>query len=72
MTFMDSEQESNTIVLLYKLIKGEANRSYGLNVARLAGIDESIIKNAALKSSELEENATKKRFLFFQKSFYPS
>jgi hypothetical protein len=32
-----------------------ARRSYGLNVARMAGIDEGLIELAARKSRELEE-----------------
>ncbi len=48
------EQDSN-IVFLYKLTDGIAHRSYGLNVARLAGLDARIVAEAERKAKEFEE-----------------
>eukprot|EP00730_Choanoeca_flexa_P001720 TRINITY_DN10756_c0_g1_i2.p1 TRINITY_DN10756_c0_g1~~TRINITY_DN10756_c0_g1_i2.p1 ORF type:complete len:139 (+),score=30.62 TRINITY_DN10756_c0_g1_i2:1-417(+) len=53
----DDEQpspNSSHIHFLYQLIEGLANRSYGLNVARLASIPEAILARAAAMSKQLE------------------
>ena len=42
------------IVFLYQLERGQAGRSYGLNVAALAGLDAAILRVAARKSRELQ------------------
>ncbi|KAJ8285541.1 hypothetical protein GJAV_G00027990 [Gymnothorax javanicus] len=49
------------ITFLYQLTEGAAARSYGLNVARLAEVPESIIRTAALKSKELETAVNARR-----------
>lgn len=49
-----------SVTFLYHLVNGAAARSYGLNVARLAGIPRDILNMAAEKSHELE-NATLSR-----------
>ena len=43
-----------SVTFLYHLVDGAAARSYGLNVARLAGIPSEILNLAAEKSRELE------------------
>nr|WCZ58771.1 DNA mismatch repair protein MSH3 [Seculamonas ecuadoriensis] len=43
------------VTFLYKLTPGVAPSSYGLNVARLAGIPDSIIDRAGVKAHELEQ-----------------
>nr|XP_023679827.1 DNA mismatch repair protein Msh3 isoform X1 [Paramormyrops kingsleyae] len=48
------EVQPEFITFLYQLTEGAAARSYGLNVARLAEIPDSILRTAALKSKELE------------------
>lgn len=50
----DDGGEEN-ITFLYQVENGLAYRSYGLNVARLAGLPESTIKLAGVKSRELED-----------------
>lgn len=42
------------MTFLYKLKEGGAARSYGLNVARMAGMDEGLLSMARRKSRELE------------------
>ncbi|KAL6450564.1 MSH3 DNA mismatch repair protein MSH3 [Candida maltosa Xu316] len=42
------------IIFLYNLCKGVVNNSYGLNVAKLAGIPKEIISNAYKLSEELK------------------
>ena len=46
-------------MFLYQLEKGQARKSYGLNVAALAGLDPSILKLASEKSRELEAKCRK-------------
>ncbi len=43
------------ITFLYKYAPGACPKSYGLNVARLARLPESIISRAAEKSEEFEK-----------------
>ncbi|MBU5669046.1 DNA mismatch repair protein MutS [Peptoniphilus sp. MSJ-1] len=40
------DKQDDDIIFLRKIIKGFTNNSYGIDVARLAGIDESIINRA--------------------------
>lgn len=48
------EQMKSRIVFLYKLTDGVAPSSYGLNVARLAGIPEDVIDEAQARAMDLE------------------
>ncbi|PXF50181.1 DNA mismatch repair protein Msh3 [Gracilariopsis chorda] len=48
------EQIKSRIIFLYKLTDGVAPSSYGLNVARLAGIPEEVIDEAQAKAFDLE------------------
>lgn len=41
-----AEEKGNDIVFLRKIVNGSTNKSYGIQVARLAGINESIISRA--------------------------
>ncbi|KAG8389557.1 hypothetical protein BUALT_Bualt02G0241600 [Buddleja alternifolia] len=43
------------VIFLYKLTAGACPRSYGVNVARLAGLPDKVLQKAAAKSQELEE-----------------
>ncbi|KAK9478843.1 muts domain V-domain-containing protein [Lipomyces japonicus] len=55
------EQEANgvkNVAFLYTVEKGIAHRSYGLNVANLAELPNSILEMAAEKSKELEDQMT--------------
>ncbi|KAB5527376.1 hypothetical protein DKX38_021223 [Salix brachista] len=42
------------VTFLYRLRPGACPKSYGVNVARLAGLPDSILQNAAAKSREFE------------------
>ncbi|EXJ79195.1 DNA mismatch repair protein msh3 [Capronia epimyces CBS 606.96] len=57
-----TEEDDENVTFLYEVAEGVAHRSYGLNVARLANIGESVIDIARQKSAELE-TATKARQL---------
>jgi DNA mismatch repair protein MutS len=45
----------NEIVFLYEVHKGPANQSYGIQVAKLAGVPDSVIKSASTRLKLLEE-----------------
>uniref|UniRef100_A0AAR2LGX5 DNA mismatch repair protein MSH3 n=1 Tax=Pygocentrus nattereri TaxID=42514 RepID=A0AAR2LGX5_PYGNA len=67
MAFLLNEPETEEvqpefITFLYQLTEGAAGRSYGLNVARLASIPESILRTAAIKSKELEATVNSRRY----------
>ena len=46
-------------MFLYQLEQGQAGKSYGLNVAALAGLDSAILKLAGQKSRELENQCVR-------------
>mgnify|MGYP001211754867 CR=1 FL=1 len=54
--FLDAKEFNEEIVFLYNLIPGSANKSYGLQVAKLAGIPLNVIERAKNIIKNLEEN----------------
>ena len=46
----------NDIIFLHEIIKGSANRSYGIHVAKLAGMPKDLLKRATMLLHELEQN----------------
>ncbi|KAJ3347651.1 Mismatch repair protein msh3 [Entophlyctis luteolus] len=48
------EDGNSNVTFLYKLTEGLAARSYGLNVARLAGIPAEVVKCAQVQSKRME------------------
>ena len=59
--FMDSNVDEKTkdISFLYKFKKGICPESYGISVAKLAGLPESIIKMAGIISQKNREKCNK-------------
>ncbi|QSZ29132.1 hypothetical protein DSL72_003643 [Monilinia vaccinii-corymbosi] len=55
------------ITFLYEVGEGVAHRSYGLNVARLAGVPKAVLDTAASKSRELELDVKQKKLLGLSK-----
>jgi len=51
---MRVEEEGDRIVFLHAVAEGRANRSYGIHVARLAGIPDEIINQARAVLQQLE------------------
>ena len=51
-----ANEEQDSITFLYKFVKGECPLSFGMNVARMAGIPRSILDRAKFKSSEFSAN----------------
>src|SRR5699024_4796332 len=50
------KEQGDDIVFLRKIIKGGADRSYGIQVAKLSGIPDSVIKRANEIANLLTEN----------------
>ena len=48
------EEDFDKVIFLYHLDRGQANASYGLNVASLAGLSSGILQLAHSKSKQLE------------------
>ncbi len=51
---IDVREHNNDIVFLHKIISGVANRSYGIAVAKMAGMPEQIVKRAETVLDNLE------------------
>lgn len=54
---VDVAEQNGNIVFLHKIIEGSASRSYGIHVAKLAGIPKSLLERAEDKLAELESGA---------------
>ncbi|CAO3626818.1 unnamed protein product [Cunninghamella blakesleeana] len=55
MSFIEDDQyDIPKVIFLYKLINGVAKKSYGLNVAHLAGLPMDVLEKAKIKSEEME------------------
>jgi DNA mismatch repair protein MutS len=52
------KDNGDRIVFLRKLIPGAASHSYGIQVAKLAGVPETVIRNAQKVLSKLEKSQT--------------
>lgn len=50
------KEQGDGIIFLRKIIKGGADKSYGIQVARLAGLPEEVLKRASEISEELIKN----------------
>ncbi len=53
---VEATEHGGDIIFLYSVADGPANRSYGLHVAKLAGIPEPVLSAARTKLSELESS----------------
>ena len=49
-------EKDHEIVFMYKIRDGRANKSYGINVARLASLPEEVLNRAEVILEALEEN----------------
>ncbi len=53
---IDVREHNNEIVFMHKIVPGVANRSYGIHVARMAGMPASVIARAECVLSALESS----------------
>ena len=65
-----ANEAKDEVMFLYRFEKGECPMSFGINVARMAGISKGIIENAkrkaeafSIKLNSLTANVAKKRLL---------
>ncbi len=52
---LSAKEQGDTILFLHKVMEGPANQSYGLQVAKLAGVPSGVIQNAKRKLNQLEK-----------------
>lgn len=55
MGFMIDENDSRSVIFLYKLTNGACPKSYGMNVAQLAGVPSSVVDVAEKIATEFEK-----------------
>lgn len=53
---IDVREHNNEIVFMHKIVAGVANRSYGIHVARMAGMPEQVINRAEQVLARLESH----------------
>lgn len=53
---VDVSEENGNVVFLHKIVSGSASRSYGIHVAKLAGIPTKLLENAEVKLRQLEND----------------
>ncbi|MDD6920212.1 MAG: DNA mismatch repair protein MutS [Eubacteriales bacterium] len=56
---IDVVEQDGEIVFLHKIVEGMASRSYGIHVARLAGVPDDLLSRAEEKLYELENASDK-------------
>lgn len=57
------DEREDTVVFLRKVVRGKADKSYGIHVARLAKLPEEVIQNARFKLDELQASHSQKKGL---------
>ena len=55
---LDATEHEDHVVFLYQIQEGPANRSFGLQVAKLAGVPKEVLESAQDKLHELESGIT--------------
>ena len=78
---LDAMEHGDKIIFLHSVKDGPANQSYGLQVASLAGVPQTVIEQARVKLRHLEDNAylerqagdgTQQLDLFAAKEYHPA
>jgi len=54
-------EEGGEVIFLYKIVPGGVDKSYGIHVAKLAGLPKSVIHRAQEVLDELEEDSSRTR-----------
>jgi DNA mismatch repair protein MutS len=52
------EEQGEELVFLHRVVAGGANRSYGIEAARLAGVPAAVVQRARQILSRIEANQT--------------
>jgi len=63
------KKRGDEITFLRKIVKGGADDSFGIQVAKLAGVPDAVIERAKVILAELEENARREKMAVRQLSF---
>jgi DNA mismatch repair protein MutS len=58
---VDVSDDNGSIIFLHKIVPGPASRSYGIHVARLAGVPSELLDNAEVKLERLESGDSSER-----------
>jgi DNA mismatch repair protein MSH3 len=58
---MSFTEEDDNVTFLYEVADGVAHRSYGLNVARMVGLPESLLAEASKRSKMMEKEERRRR-----------
>ncbi len=58
---MSVKEWNNSIIFMHKILDGEADKSYGIHVAKLAGIPTEVTNSAAKILSDLQSKSQKKK-----------
>lgn len=53
-----ANEEKDQVMFLYRFVKGECPMSFGINVARIAGIPKNVLNIAKRKSDEFGKQLT--------------
>ena len=61
MAYRCSKGQNDKVLFLYKFVRGACDMSFGLNVARMCGIEKSIIDRATKKSEAFSKNLNQVR-----------
>jgi len=54
-------EEGGEVIFLYKIVPGGVDKSYGIHVAKLAGLPKSVVHRAQEVLDELEEDSSRTR-----------
>ena len=55
---MSIKEWEDSIIFMHKIVDGEADKSYGIHVAKLAGMPSQVIHQAKKVLKQLEKNHT--------------
>ncbi|KAK3681528.1 Mismatch repair protein msh3 [Vermiconidia calcicola] len=66
-TEQDTATGEKDVTFLYEVGEGVAHRSYGLNVAKLAGLPKSLLEEASRRSGQMEEEEGRRRLTYLSK-----
>lgn len=66
---MSFTEDAEDVTFLYEVAAGVAHRSYGLNVAKLAGLPKSLIDEAGRRSKRMEEEERRRRLKYLARMF---
>ncbi len=53
---VDEREQEDDVIFLHRIVEGAADKSYGIHVARLAGVPASVIDRARVILDTLEED----------------